>query len=146
MTGRLKTEVRWVSSNHWNINPLQREFTSFQSVSLQIRDEPWGGVVVAEWWRSSTHYLLLLTVGGKALGQQSRVLQEHFGDRLWKQDNTQMGHAFPGILWSEEWRWTLMFSLLVWRAESTAVWTQVASDTRSVLPENVDLSALKSCV
>lgn len=37
---------------------------------------------VAEWRRSSTHYLLLLAVGGEALGQQGTVLQQYFGDRL----------------------------------------------------------------
>lgn len=37
-----------------------------------------------------THYLLLLTVGGEALGQQGTVLQQHSGDRLGEENNTQI--------------------------------------------------------
>lgn len=78
--------------------------SSFQSAWSLSKSEmsPEQNGLVAEWRHSSTHYLLLLTVGGKALGQQGTVLQQHFGDRLWKQDNTQVGDVYSGNLWSSE--------------------------------------------
>lgn len=59
----------------------------------QHREEVW----VKRWvrWRSTgTHYLLLLTVGGEALGQQGAVLQQHLGDGLPKHTHAHMGHGY----------------------------------------------------
>ena len=56
------------------------------------------------WSKAATHDLLLLTVGGEALGQQGAVLQQHFGDRLQGTHQTHTRHMFDsqGNIWRNE--------------------------------------------
>ena len=127
-----KTEWRQrgtgVENSIWNINPLFRECTSFQSVwspSKSAMSSEWDGLV-SEWRHSSTHYLLLFTVGGKALGQQGTILQQHFGDRLWKEDNTHFRQVCSGSLWRHEAEhWYIIYSLSFFCSTTRSVWTQV---------------------
>lgn len=101
-----------VGSSGWNIYPLHTECSNFQSVGSLSKSE-----MGSEWRHSSTHYLLLLAVGGEALGQQGTVLQQHFGDRLQKHDNTHIhigGRGYSeNFFRGESEHWHLHYGLII---------------------------------